>query len=1243
MSFDSHSFDGNSIAKGSAHKSNTNMSFSSQNIKKTKLKRSSSIRSFERSSISSSDASIPFNSTATKFGTGSLRRSSLFRLEPYHDQNPTTAFGSKDNSFKELTSKSTDLPQLDFDLSRSALTSIPSQSASSVNSCHKFPLFPSNNTSPNIKRLSINPTSSKDFTIRRMKKQHRRFHQGSKRSLHNRMPASKNASSTNISDTNTKPNFSIPLGTPLQNPEMSSLYDSKASAVNAGYWITPSLETLFSYTFDQLKSVKDLQIGRKNHGSIRYTGVIDLSTIKNLTDILGNIVVFDSLTVSVYPENNDDLVKAFPGEELNNPAIVTLENVFIYVPVGKAKMKLTDPADPRVKSHTDHFNERIKARGGQFITYDVATGTYVFKVDHFSSWGFDESDLLYDNDVQNDPMDQDNYTPQPSHETYDQNTNDNPGLSSLPNDLDSDYQSQNGFSLNISDFNSSQVTKPFEYTQFPLNNSFPATFSHFQSQNAILLPTRTTTNVIHDGDSIADDCGSTVSRLSRLEDYPNQALAVYEIGSRLEQGRVADSWIKQLSFASTFDSSLAPPISGLQFSKENSLQIPNFSSKTNFNAHNIDVEIFGGLSQMKNSSVVGQYRQAAKTLRLSEPFASFSFAKFSSFFLLKNTHSPSSFEIGNKQITSEISTHTLIILENLLADSQMSRRKTGFPIFKPGKRITFDDIKNMFSGVKNRDSDIFSLASVLFDDINIHGIRPLDSLSKEAAQKQTEKYRSQLLSKWLINMVASETVDQVKSASGSSLNQALAYLYGNQITKAALAASNGGNLHLATLISLLGSPGNELKQTAKSQIKDWSASGALGYIPSAVRIIFEIASGNTSVSQGINASYDSKAAPTLNISQGLSWLQSFGLRLWYECTTEQPISEAVKCYEEAFTTLESKVPAPFIAGSSTRCVEFELLSLYKSSDFDLEALFNPTSVSGNAFNYQVSWVLYHVLIRSLGLFTDTESKIGNKLCQEFAAQLELEKKYTEAVFVLSYITQDQCASRAIEQLILRNISNLTDDDIEILCGKLQISHKLLSNARALEYRYQGNHWDECKQLIQAENFEEARYRIVSKVAPKAVISNTLGDLLTLLLQFKSANVISTLARGCQVYLDYIYLFEEAFSKERQPCTETDGVYFPISTQHTGNRARQAYAGSGLSTYDVGLRLMNGLEDIEFENLFDTKVAVAIMSTFIIKRIKSLGLADKAALALQIKTDAIGYHQQAAQLSEIYFRNKVSVS
>lgn len=236
-------------------------------------------------------------------------------------------------------------------------------------------------------------------------------------------------------------------------------------------------------------------------------------------------------------------------------------------------------------------------------------------------------------------MDQDNYTPQPSNETYDQNTNDNPGLPSVPNGLDSDYQPQNGFSLNISDFNSPQVTKPLEYTKFSLNNSFPATFSHPQSQNAISLPTRTTTNLIHDGDSIADDCGSRVSSLSRLEDYPNQALTVYEIGSKLEQGRVADSWIKQLSFASTFDSTLAPPISGPQFSKENSLQNPSFSSRANFNAHNIDVEIFGGLSQMKNSSVVGQYRQAAIALRLSEPFASFSFIKFSSSLLLKiHTH-----------------------------------------------------------------------------------------------------------------------------------------------------------------------------------------------------------------------------------------------------------------------------------------------------------------------------------------------------------------------------------------------------------------------------------------------------------------------------------------------------------------------------------------------------------------------------------------------------------------------------
>lgn len=178
-------------------------------------------------------------------------------------------------------------------------------------------------------------------------------------------------------------------------PQFKRVYEINKTALDEGYWIYPPLKELFSYGFDQLANVKDLSIGRKNHGKIQYTVPVDLSEIRNLGEIMGNLVVFDGTTVCVYP---DDSKKAPPGTALNMPAVVTLENVFIKHTVGNKVVTVTDYTNPRAIKQTQQLRKKIEEKGGEFITYDVTHGIIVFKVPHFSTWGFSELDLVYDED-----------------------------------------------------------------------------------------------------------------------------------------------------------------------------------------------------------------------------------------------------------------------------------------------------------------------------------------------------------------------------------------------------------------------------------------------------------------------------------------------------------------------------------------------------------------------------------------------------------------------------------------------------------------------------------------------------------------------------------------------------------------------------------------------------------------------------------------------------------------------------
>lgn len=193
-----------------------------------------------------------------------------------------------------------------------------------------------------------------------------------------------------------KSSFSpFPLSRTPASPQFKRVYEINKTAIDEGYWIYPPLKELFSYGFDQLTNVKDLSIGRKNHGKIQYTTPVNLSEIRNLGDIMGNLVVFDGITVCVYP---DDSKKAPAGTALNMPAVVTLENVFIKYPVGSKTVTVTDPTSSKAIKQTQQLRKKVEEQGGEFITYDVTHGIFVFKVPHFSTWGFSEVDLVYDDE-----------------------------------------------------------------------------------------------------------------------------------------------------------------------------------------------------------------------------------------------------------------------------------------------------------------------------------------------------------------------------------------------------------------------------------------------------------------------------------------------------------------------------------------------------------------------------------------------------------------------------------------------------------------------------------------------------------------------------------------------------------------------------------------------------------------------------------------------------------------------------
>ncbi|XP_009996804.1 PREDICTED: nuclear pore complex protein Nup98-Nup96 [Chaetura pelagica] len=151
----------------------------------------------------------------------------------------------------------------------------------------------------------------------------------------------------------------------------------------AGYYTIPSMEELARLTSDRSECVvTDFTIGRKGYGSIYFEGEVNLTNL-NLDDI----VHIRRKEVIVYP---DDERKPPIGEGLNRRAEVTLDGVW---PTDKTSRCLIKSPERLAEMNYEGRLEAVSRRqGARFKEYRPETGSWVFKVAHFSKYGLQDSD-----------------------------------------------------------------------------------------------------------------------------------------------------------------------------------------------------------------------------------------------------------------------------------------------------------------------------------------------------------------------------------------------------------------------------------------------------------------------------------------------------------------------------------------------------------------------------------------------------------------------------------------------------------------------------------------------------------------------------------------------------------------------------------------------------------------------------------------------------------------------------------
>lgn len=159
----------------------------------------------------------------------------------------------------------------------------------------------------------------------------------------------------------------------------------------SGYYTIPPLSKLSDYmTDDGACKVPNFTIGRRGYGNVYYDCEVDVANLN-----LDELVHFRHKEVVIYP---DDENKPPIGTALNRKAQITLDQVWPH------DKTLREPIKDRERlesmGYEDYLRRVCDKHDMRFIDYRPETGSWVFKVDHFSKYGLSDSD---EDDVAADP------------------------------------------------------------------------------------------------------------------------------------------------------------------------------------------------------------------------------------------------------------------------------------------------------------------------------------------------------------------------------------------------------------------------------------------------------------------------------------------------------------------------------------------------------------------------------------------------------------------------------------------------------------------------------------------------------------------------------------------------------------------------------------------------------------------------------------------------------------------------
>ena len=450
--------------------------------------------------------------------------------------------------------------------------------------------------------------------------------------------------------------------------------------------------------------------------------------------------------------------------------------------------------------------------------------------------------------------------------------------------------------------------------------------------------------------------------------------------------------------------------------------------------------------------------------------------------------------------------------------------------------IPFSDIGKFDKALPTEDDHdskhmiAYKLAHILFDDYD-------DQYSygfSDAQRKQFDhRIRRDRLTDFLSALLAYETsaYDGIPQDPPDRLEHlAVMNLCKHDISSAAECLKENKDNHLALLVSQLDQADEAFQDDMSTQIRDWNEQNIISEMSDPIRALYSILSGNSSSVKGKPSGPPEDRSSTFAIAErfNLSWLQAFGLTLWYGKRKNDDIEASIIEFVEKIERGD-EVARP-MSGNGKEDIIWVLLKLYASRKGRMARPLLPQAISGSTLvegpmDSYYAFTLHHALLANLG--KSGEVAVDHEAADQLAADLAFEASSTMeegkknhaiaiAAFALLHIHDTEIREASVKDLLNRFAAYL-DDDGKTLVEVLKVPAAWIWEAKAL-YARSGHDADtELSCLIEAKLYEAAHKCLCRRVAPTMVINEDWQGLVAALALFPKRVAVKAWANGGAVY------------------------------------------------------------------------------------------------------------------------------